>query len=124
MNIEVELTTVVNGVPKECRICGVTYSLTNCSTPQVKRSYRNRTSKGNFAFDKSYNTYITKDEVQLVKQVILHVENGYVPTTRALMERTKLPEQRIRAITHTLRNKGMVTSTKNKDMQVVHRWIE
>lgn len=80
--------------------------------------------KNSWKKSKAYNLWITKDDLEKVKQSIVHVEFGYVPTTEVIVKRTGLSLERVRATLRLMREEGMLKTKRNEKLQCVHELIE
>jgi len=108
------------------------YSITYASylkgKPVVKktrkyRRHRRRKPTGAHGRDKPYQTWIMNDEIDAVKRAINRVEYGYVPTTKAISEKTGFSLMRTRAVLHYMKT-NEIAKSKRTSKNVVWRTID
>jgi hypothetical protein len=74
-------------------------------------------------FSKTYNSVIKKEEIDAVKQAILKVELGYIPTSKNIILTTGFKQFRVNAILDVLRKNNIVTRENDNEGRVIYRVI-
>lgn len=120
MKIEVELLGLKNGELTEFRYEGTVYYV---SSHRAAVSKPRPSKKEILGRDKTYGIDVTVEESQKVRNAIMQTSKDYVPTTDAIVKETGLPLNRVRAIIHLLKERGVVKSKVGQHMQPVHRLV-
>jgi len=74
--------------------------------------------------DKSYNRWITKDEIKKVKKAIMHVELNYEPTTKNICKQTGFTEHIVRSTIHWMIDNNLVKMEYNENLIPLYTLID
>lgn len=93
-------------------------------TIKTKRRRRHRHKPdGAVGFNKTYNRWIMKDNVQAVKLAINTFEYGFRPTVKAIINKTKLNQQEVVSTLKWMKDEKQVSAKRESDKQVVYRMV-
>lgn len=121
MKVEVEVLDVLDKQLKSIEFEGIRYTLVEYEEPTqpITKPYKKK-SKGKY-WDKTYMKELSKDEIDTVKQAILHVGTDYIPTTKAIADQTGFEIRDVQTILHKMRELDIITSERTKGHKVIYR---